>query len=83
MPANSSVSVPSNRRARRHPDEAPPARRWATPTEAADYARVSKRTVRQLAADGKITRYVVGSRITRYDLNELDKLLAPVDGGAE
>ena len=44
---------------------------------------MSKRTVRQLAADGKITRYVVGSRITRYDLNELDKLLAPVDGGAE
>lgn len=50
----------------------PPAPRWATVQEAADYLRVTKRNIRQMRADGRIRAYRSGTRLVRFDLNELD-----------
>jgi excisionase family DNA binding protein len=80
--SRNTTATPANRRARRHPEDALPARRWATPTEAADYARVTTRTIRQMAADGRITLYRNGSRLVRVDLNELDASMQPYGGAA-
>lgn len=50
-------------------------RRWATELEAADYARISGNTLRRWRTQGRITGYKVG-RTVRYDLNEIDDMLA-------
>jgi excisionase family DNA binding protein len=60
--------APSNRRDRRHP-------RWATVEQTAEHLGVTGRTVRQMTADGRLTRYTLGRRIIRYDLNEVDDAL--------
>jgi len=59
-----------------------PARRYATVKSAADYIGSSDKTVRRLAAQGKITLYRHGQRLVRVDLNQLDALLTPGSPGA-
>lgn len=51
-----------------------PGYRWATRDEAADYIRVSKKTIDRWITDGKLTRYNAGHGV-RLDLDELDELL--------
>ena len=48
------------------------ARRYASVLEAADYLGVNPATVRVMLADGRLTRYQLGERIVRVDLNEID-----------
>ncbi len=50
-------------------------RRWATEQEAADYARISGNTLRRWRTQGRIAGYKI-SRTVRYDLNEIDAVLA-------
>jgi excisionase family DNA binding protein len=70
LPADSSATIPSNRRARRHPDTPP--RRWASIQEAADYLHVHERTIRLMVAQERLTAYRNGPRLIRIDLNEVD-----------
>lgn len=49
--------------------------RWATKQQAADHLGVSTRTIDRFAADGKLTAYRHGQRLTRFDLNQVDALL--------
>jgi excisionase family DNA binding protein len=46
--------------------------RWASITEAAAYLGVHPRTIRKMAADGRLTLYRNGPRIVRVNLNEID-----------
>jgi excisionase family DNA binding protein len=46
--------------------------------QAAEYAGVSKRTIRRRVADGSLPGYRLGNRIVRVDLNELDAMLRPI-----
>jgi len=55
-------------------------RRYATIQSAAEYIGSSDKTIRRLAAQGKITLYRHGRRLVRVDLNELDALLTPTAG---
>lgn len=51
-------------------------RRLATIAEAADYMRVSYKTMRRHIAAGRITGYTAkGSHLIRVDLNEVDTVL--------
>lgn len=52
-------------------------RRWASIDEAADYLGVNRRTIRKMAATGRLTLYRNGARLVRVDLNELDANMAP------
>jgi excisionase family DNA binding protein len=45
---------------------------------AAEYARVSTKTVRRWIASGDLAGYRAGKRLIRVDLNELDALLRPI-----
>jgi excisionase family DNA binding protein len=54
--------------------------RWATVEEAAEYLRVGKRTIREMRADGRIRAYNFGSRLIRFDLNEIDAGLRASNG---
>jgi excisionase family DNA binding protein len=67
---------PLNRAERRHPE-----RRWASPSDAAEYLDVTTRTIRQMIADGRLTGYRSGHRLIRLDLNEIDAALVPFGGG--
>jgi excisionase family DNA binding protein len=74
-----------NRAARRHPENAEherAQRRWASMNEAADYAGVGIRTIREWISQGKITGYRMNARLIRVDLNELDSAFQPFGGGA-
>lgn len=57
-------------------------RRWASPAEAAEYLRVTTRTIRQMIADGRITGYRSSSRLVRIDLNEVDAAMTSFGGNA-
>lgn len=62
----------------------PPAPRWATLTEAADYWRVSERTVRRMIASGWIDAERFGKRLIRVNLNSApgtDRALPAYRGG--
>jgi excisionase family DNA binding protein len=50
-------------------------RRYISIAEAAEYLRISDRTVRRLIADGELTGYRMGRshRVIRVDLNEIDE----------
>jgi len=52
-------------------------------SEAAEYLKVSDRTVRRLIADGELTGYRIGksSRLIRVDRNEIDQNLMRLMGG--
>jgi excisionase family DNA binding protein len=68
-------SAPSNRHARRHPDDA--RRRYASVQEAAEYIGCTDRTVRAMIADGRLTPFRgLGARVLRVDLNEIDEKMA-------
>jgi excisionase family DNA binding protein len=55
------------------PTNTPPVRRWASSSETAAYLGVHKCTLRQMAADGRLTAYCNGPRLIRFDLNEVDR----------
>ena len=57
-----------------------PPRRWASMDDAAAYLGVTKRTIRQMIADGRITGYRSNARLVRIDLNEVDASMAPFGG---
>lgn len=71
-------SVTSNRAPRR----AAVRRDLATMAEAAEYARLSVRTIRRYVADGRLTGYKVGPRLIRVDLDEVDSIMRPFGGAA-
>jgi excisionase family DNA binding protein len=52
-------------------------RRWASIQDAADYLDIHPRTIRKMAADGRLTLYRSGARLVRVDLNELDANMTP------
>ncbi len=57
-------------------------RRYITIAEAAEYLKISDRTVRRLIADGELTGYRKGRsrRVIRVDLNEIDEqLMRPIN----
>ena len=56
-------------------------RRYISIAEAAEYLKISDRTVRRLIADGELTGYSIGRghRMLRVDLDEIDgKLMRPI-----
>lgn len=53
-------------------------RRYATLSEAAQYAHVHPKTLRRRIAAGELTGYRMGSRLIRVDLDELDASLRPI-----
>jgi excisionase family DNA binding protein len=56
-------------------------RRYISIAEAAEYLKISDRTVRRLIADGELTGYSIGRgrRMVRVDLDEIDgKLMRPI-----
>jgi excisionase family DNA binding protein len=57
-------------------------RRYVNIQQAADYIGVNPATIRAMHADGRLTRYQLGPRIIRVDLNEIDALMAGETGGA-
>ena len=52
-------------------------RRWASTKQVAEYLGIIERTVRLMVADGRLTAYYLGSRIVRFDLNEVDAAMTP------
>ena len=71
----------ANRAARRHPDKVGTlARRYITVLEAAEYLRVSERTIRTMVTDGRLVAYRNGTRFVRLDLNEIDAAMVPFGG---
>ena len=57
-------------------------RRWATPKQAAAYYQIGERTIRQMIYSGRLTGYRFGPQLLRVDLNEIDALIVPTNGGA-
>ncbi|MDT9407879.1 helix-turn-helix domain-containing protein [Corynebacterium rouxii] len=55
---------------------APTVREWMTVYEAADYMRVSRYTVAELAEKGRIQSTYVGTRSRRYNRRSIDAYLA-------
>ena len=53
-------------------------RRWASIDEAAAYLGIHPRTIRKMAATGRLTLYRNGVRLVRVDLNELDAAMERV-----
>ena len=53
-------------------------RRYASLPGAADYAKVSERTIRRYIANGQLAGYRIGKRMIRVDLAEVDELLKPI-----
>jgi hypothetical protein len=49
-----------------------PGHRWANTQQTADYLGVTPRAVRLMDADGRLTAYYLGSRVKRFDLDEID-----------
>ena len=49
-------------------------RNWASATDAAKHAGISRKTVDRMCAAGKLTRYKLGGRVL-VDLDELDALI--------
>lgn len=72
-PARSALSAGPNRAARRH---------YVRISEAAEYLKVTERTIRQMIADGRLAGYRSGTRLVRVDLNDLDAAMQPFGGGA-
>jgi excisionase family DNA binding protein len=74
-----------NRAARRHQKQAEQnqlQRRWASMHQAAEYAGVGLRTIREWISQGKITGYRINARVIRVDLNEVDAAFRPFGGPA-
>jgi len=58
-------------------------RNWATREQAADHLGVHPNTIDRWRTDGLITGYKVGPRLVRYDLNEIDAVLAAAADNAD
>lgn len=52
------------------------ARRYASIAEAAEYISCNPATIRVMLADGRLTKYSLGPRVLRVDLNEIDAIMA-------
>nr|WP_231995776.1 helix-turn-helix domain-containing protein [Mycobacterium sp. 852002-51163_SCH5372311] len=48
--------------------------------QAAEYAGVGLRTIREWISQGKITGYRINARVIRVDLNEVDSAFQPFAG---
>lgn len=59
------------------PNRAARRRRYARISEAAEYLKVTDRTIRQMVADGRLTAYRSGTRLVRLDLDEIDAAMLP------
>ena len=76
-----SATAPSNRHARRHPDQANiSVRRWASVKDTAAHLGVTTRAIRLMVADGRLTQYNLGPRLVRFDLTEVDAAMTPRTG---
>jgi excisionase family DNA binding protein len=54
-------------------------RRWLSQQEAAEYLGVTDRTIRNYVARGLVPAHRIrGSRLIRFDINELDAALRPI-----
>lgn len=51
-------------------------RRWATKTEVAEHIHASIRTVDRMVERGDITAYPIAERLVRFDLDEIDQMIA-------
>ena len=69
--------TPSNR-----PSRADRRRRWVSLEEVAEYLGITKRTVRQMVADGRLTAYRDGPRFVRLVLDVVDAAMTPFGGAA-
>jgi excisionase family DNA binding protein len=56
-------------------------RRYVTIAEAAEYRKVTDRTIRHMIADGRLTGYRSGTRLVRVDMDEIDTAMRPFGGG--
>jgi excisionase family DNA binding protein len=56
----------------------PRAREWESVASAADYARVSAKTIRRRIADGSLPAHRLGPQLLRIDRADLDRLFRPV-----
>jgi excisionase family DNA binding protein len=54
------------------------AREWESVASAAEYARVSAKTIRRRIADGSLPARRVGPKLIRIDPRDLDRLFRPV-----
>lgn len=57
-------------------------RGYVSQAEAATYLGVTRRTVRQMVADGRLIGYRAGSRLVRYKIADLDAAMQPFGGAA-
>ena len=57
-----------------------PQRRWVKQEFVAEYLGITKRTVREMTADGRLRAYRINPRFVRYDLNEVDAAFTPYGG---
>ena len=58
------------------PDAVNGGRRYVSVNDAAAYLGVTDRTIRLMLADGRLTAFRgLGSRVTRVDLNEVDRVM--------
>ncbi len=67
----------TNRRTRRGRSAAP-ARRFASISDAAEYANVSARTIRRYISSGRLKGYRVGPRLVKVELGDVDALMRPI-----
>lgn len=61
----------------------PPARRWASKEQAADYIGVCDKTLRRYIAQGIIPAHRLGKRLIRLDLNEVDAAMARIPSAGD
>jgi len=52
-----------------------PDNEWLTPQEAADYLKVKRQTLVRWAKEGKVPKYHMPPRFTRYKRTDLDAFL--------
>lgn len=67
-----------------HTAEAPAGitpRPWLTADEAADYLKITRRTLDRWRAAGILTGYRMGPRLVRFRCDDLDALLTPAEQG--
>jgi excisionase family DNA binding protein len=72
------TTTPSNRAARRHPEQSAPD---MSVHDTAKYLNVSPSTVRQMIADGRLKAYRLGDRIVRLRRSEIDAAMRPSTEG--
>jgi excisionase family DNA binding protein len=44
---------------------------WLTPDETAAYLKVSRRCLREMARDGRLTRYELGHKVVRFHADDV------------